>query len=357
MTPEKRVLTCSNIRKTFPKLKLEFDLSVSEGELVSVIGPSGCGKSTLLKIVAGLEEPFKGTVQIKGVDVTALGPEKRKAATILPNYALFPNMSVEQNVGYPLKQRKLSKEEHGAEIRRILELVNLSGFEKRRISELLPSERYKTALARALASEPDILLLDEPFSTLDAKDRHNLRIELRNIQRKTNTTMLLVTNSQEEALSISDRIVLMKEGHIEQTGTPEDIYRRPCSEYCAQFMGECNILPYDVILKTLRVPETERSKVIYQCYGPEHRLLFRPEDMVVNDMPGLPFPEFFPHLRFENAKIIRSEYLGKEYLVTVMFDDHILKVYTVYKPASDTITAGIRMTKILEYNDGRLIRH
>ena len=114
---------------------------------------------------------------------------------------------------------------------------------------------------------------------------------------------------------------------------------------------------YDVILKTLRVPETERSKIIYQCFGPEHRLLFRPEDMVVNDMPGLPFPEFFPHLRFENAKITRCEYLGKEYLVTAQYEGFTIKVYTVYKPASDTITAGIRMTKILEFNDGKLIRH
>ena len=124
-------------------------------------------------------------------------------------------------------------------------------------------------------------------------------------------------------------------------GSPEDIYRRPNSEFTATFTGECNILPYDVILKTLRVPETERSKIIYQCFGPEHRLLFRPEDMVVNDMPGLPFPEFFPHLRFENAKIIRSEYLGKEYLVTAQYEDMIIKVYTVYKPASDYITAQL----------------
>ncbi len=355
--PDKSILICDNIRKTYPKLKLEFDLSVNEGELISIIGPSGCGKSTVLKIIAGLESPFKGSVQIKGTDVTALGPEKRKAAIVLPDYALFPNMTVEQNICYSIKGRHLAKEEQNAEVRRILELVNLSGFEKRRISEIQPSEKYKTALARALASEPDVLLLDEPFAVLDAKDKHILRIELREIQKKTNITTLLVTNSQEEALSISDRIVLMRDGHIEQTGSPEDIYRRPCSEFCALYMGECNILPYDVILKTLRVPETERSKVIYQCYGPEHRLLFRPEDMVVNDMPGLPFPEFFPHLRFENAKIIRSEYLGKEYLVTAMYDDLIIKVYTPYKPASDSITAGIRMTKILEYNDGRLIRH
>ena len=357
MTSDKSVLTCSNIRKTFPKLKLEFDFSINEGDLVSLIGPSGCGKSTVLKIVAGLEQPFKGTVSIKGVDVTQLTAEKRKAALVLSDYALFPNMSVEQNVCYPMKARRLAKDEQTAEARRLLELVNLQGFEKRRVSELSPAERYKTALARALASEPDVLLLDEPLLLLDKNDRQILRTEIRQIQKKTGIATLFVTNNQEEALSISDRIILMRDGKIEQIGSPEDIYRRPCSEFSAKFMGECNILPYDVILKTLRVPETERSKVIYQCYGPEHRLLFRPEDMVVNDMPGLPFPEFYPHLRFENAKIIRSEYLGKEYLVTAMYDDLVIKVYTVYKPASDTITAGIRMTKILEYNDGRLIRH
>ncbi len=354
---DKSFLICKNIKKTYPKLTLDFELEATRGELVSIIGPSGCGKSTLLKVVAGFEKPDKGSVVINGTDVTSFEPQKRKAAIVLPDYALMPNMTVEQNVCYPMKARKLSKEELTSEVRRLLELVNLSGFDKRRISELMPVERYKTALARALASEPDLLLLDEPLSSLDAKDRQALRIEIRQIQKKTNTTTLFVTNSQEEALSISDRIILMRDGHVEQAGSPEDIYRRPCSEFCARFMGECNILPYDVILKTLRVPETERSKVIYQCYGPEHRLLFRPEDMVVNDMPGLPFPEFFPHLRFENAKIIRSEYLGKEYLVTAMYEDMVIKVYTVYKPASDTITAGIRMNKILEYNDGRLIRH
>ena len=354
---DKPVLICNNIKKAYTKLNLEFDFSVNEGDLISVIGPSGCGKTGLLRIIAGLDSADKGSLSIRGTDVTDLDPEKRKVAMIPSDYALFPKMSVEQNVGYPMKAGKISKDELITETRRLLELVNLSGSEKKRPSELTPVEKYRTALARALASRPDVLLLDEPLSLLDAKDRHELRNEIRRIQKETKITTLFVTNSQEEALSIADRIVVMREGHIEQSGSPEEVYRRPVSEFCARFMGECNILPYDIILKTLRVPETERSKVIYQCYGPQHRILFRPEDMVVNDMPGLPFPEFYPHLRFENAKIIRTEYLGKEYLVTAMYEDLVIKVYTVYRPASDSITAGIRMTKILEFNDGRLIRH
>ena len=354
---DKPVLLCKNLRKAFPKLNLELDFSVNEGDLVSVIGATGSGRTALLRLIAGLDRPDKGNIMIRDTEVTNLDPEKRKAAFIPTDFALFPNMNVEQNIEYPLKTRKLTKDETASQVRKLLELVRLEGLEKKHPSELTPCCRYKVALARALASGPDILLLDMPCSVLDSAERHELRNHIREIQKSTGTTTLFVTNSQEEALSISDRIILLNEGHIEQTGTPEEVYRRPVSEYSARFMGECNILPYDIILKTLRVPETERSKVIYQCYGPEHRLLFRPEDMVVNDMPGLPFPEFFPHLRFENARITRLEYIGKEYLVTAVYDDLVIKVYTVYKPASDTITAGIRMTKILEFNDGRLIRH
>lgn len=350
-------LVCNQIKKTKGKLNLDLDFSVNKGELVSIIGPSGSGKSTVLSLICGLESPDSGTITINGVDVTALNAEKRGAAIIFPDYSVFPNMTPEQNVAYAMKNRKLTKEETEAEVRKLLELVNLRKTDKRKVKELSCQDKYKVALARAIASEPQILLLDEVFSALDTRERDALRIEIRDIQKKTGITTVFVTDNQVEALSVSDKVILLNNGKIEQMAAPDDIYRRPVSEFCAKFMGECNILPYDVILKTLRVPETERSKVIYQCYGPEHRLLFRPEDMVVNDMPGLPFPEFYPHLRFENAKIIRSEYLGKEYLVTAMYEDMVIKVYTVYKPASDYITAGIRMAKILEFNDGRLIRH
>ena len=351
------ILRCRNIKKTYPKLTIDLDFSVEQGELVSIIGPSGSGKSTVLKLISGVTKPDGGIIAVNGNDVTDLSMDCRSTAIVFNDFALFPHMSVEQNIAYPMKTRKLSKEETKTEVRRLLELVNLSGYEKRGISDLSESDKLRAALARALASDPSILLLDEPLATLDSKLKLELRNDIRQIHLNSGITTVFVTNDKEEALSISDRVIVMRNGKIEQSGTPEDIYRRPCSEFTATFTGECNILPYDVILKTLRVPETERSKIIYQCFGPEHKLLFRPEDMVVNDMPGLPFPEFFPHLRFENAKILRSEYLGKEYLVTVQYDDFIIKVYTVYKPASDTLTAGIRMNKILEFNEGKLIRH
>lgn len=350
-------IACNEIKKNYPNLTIKVNFQINKGELVSIIGPSGCGRSTVLKLICGLEAPDSGTIAINGTDVTNIQSDKRKVAIVLHGYALFPHMNVEQNIIYPMKNRRLSKDEMKTETRRLLELVNLSGFEKKQVKDLTVAEQQKTALARAIASNPDVLLLDEPLSTLDSHLRLDLRNEIREIQRKTGITTIFVTNNPEEALSISDHIIVMRDGSIEQIGTPEDIYRRPCSEFVATFTGECNILPYDVILKTLHVPETERSKIIYQCYGPGHRLIFRPEDMVVNDMPGLPFPEFYPHLRFEHAKIIRSEYLGKEYLVTLQYENLIIKVYTVYKPASDTITAGIRMNKILEFNDGRLIRN
>lgn len=350
-------LVCNDIRKKYHKLALDLSFSVNKGELISIIGPSGSGKSTILRLISGLDTIDDGSILIDGKDITNLRPEQRNTTIVLPDYALFPNMNVEKNIAYPMRTLHLSREELKAEVRRLIEQVNLTGFEKRTIDELTPMERLKTALARALAAKPSVLLLDEPLSLLDAEERLVLRNEIKEIQRSTGITTVFVSNNQEEALSIADKVIVLRNGRIEQMGSPEDIYRRPCSEFTATFTGECNILPYDVILKTLRVPETERSKIIYQCFGPEHRLLFRPEDMVVNDMPGLPFPEFFPHLRFENAKITRCEYLGKEYLVTAQYDGFTIKVYTVYKPSSDTITAGIRMTKILEFNDGKLIRH
>ena len=350
-------LVCSQLKKTAGKITMDLDFSVAKGELVSVIGPEACGKSLLLRLISGLDTPDSGKISIDGTDVTALPPEKRNTTLILPDYAIFPNMSIEQNIVYPLGNRKLSKEEKTAEARRLMDLVNLVGADKKTPAELSPEEKFRVAFARAIAAQPDIILMDDTLSALDNRARKKLRNDIRDIQIKTGVTVIFASDSQEEALCFSDRVIVLRGGKIEQTGTPEDIYRRPVSEFSARFTGEVNILPYDVILRTLRVPETERSKVIYQCFGPEHRLVFRPEDMVVNDMPGLPFPEFYPHLRFENAKIVRTEYLGKEYLVTAQYEGLIFKVYTVFKPASDYITAGIRMTKILEFNDGKMIRH
>lgn len=347
-------LSCRNIKVSYPQFTMELDFSIGKGELVSLIGPSGSGKSTALSLISGLLKPQSGSILIDGNDVTNLSPDQRKVGFVFQDYALFPHMNVEQNIAYPMKNLKMQKDEIIEEVRRLLELVNLSGYEKRHIDEMSGGEKQRIALARALASKPNVLLLDEPLSALDAKLRIGLRKEIRDIQRKTGTTTLYVTHDQEEALSVSDRVMILNNGKIEQTGTPEEIYRRPGTEFVATFMGECNILPYEIILKTLRVPETDRSKVIYQCFGPEHKLFFRPEDMVVNDIPSLPFPEFYPHLRFENAKIMRCEYMGKEYLVTAQYDGHTIKAYTTYKPMGDTLTAGIRMTKILEFNNGKL---
>lgn len=350
-------LICKNVKVSYPQFTMDLDFSVKKGELVALIGPSGSGKSTTLSLISGLLPTKSGSIIINGNDVTNLTPDKRKIAQVFQDYALFPHMNVEQNIAYPMKNLKMSREEIKNEVSNYLDLVNLGGYEKRHIDELSGGEKQRVALARALASKPDLLLLDEPLSALDAKLRVTLRNEIRDIQRKTGTTTLYVTHDQEEALSISDNIVILNNGKIEQMGNPEDIYRRPVTEFVATFMGECNMLPYDIILKTLRVPETEASKFIYQCFGPEHKLFFRPEDMVVNDIPELPFPEFFPHLRFENAQIVRCEYLGKEYLVTADYDGQKIKAYTSYKPASDKITIGIRIAKILEFNNGKLTRH
>ncbi|MCF0237283.1 MAG: ABC transporter ATP-binding protein [Sphaerochaetaceae bacterium] len=349
-------LVLNNIKASYPEFNLELNISVNKGELVSIIGPSGSGKSTTLSIISGLLKPDSGSITINGNDITSLSPDKRKVGLVFQDYALFPHMNVEQNIAYPMKNAGIPKEKKKQEVQRLLELVNLSGYEKRTIDQLSGGEKQRVALARALASNPDILLLDEPLSALDAKLRQSLRNDIREIQKKTGTTTVYVTHDQEEALSLSDHIVVLNKGSIEQIGTPEEIYRNPATEFTAVFTGDCNLLPYDIILKTLRVPETEKSRIIYQCHGPNHKLFFRPEDMVANDIPSLPFPEFFPHLRFENATIIRMEYIGREYLITANYDGHYIKAYTKYKPENDHITLGIRMSKILEFNEGNLLK-
>ena len=216
------------------------DLSVKKGEMVSLLGPSGCGKTTTLRMIAGFLIPESGKVVLAGNDVTTLGPDKRPSAMVFQNYALWPHMSVFKNVAYPLKIRKMSKSEIEKRVHDALGLVNLMHHKDSRPSQISGGEQQRVALARALVQEPDILLLDEPLSNLDAKLRVKVREDIRDLQRRLGITTVIVTHDQDEALSISDRIAVMNDGRIEQFSTPQALYDEPATEYVANFIGSLN---------------------------------------------------------------------------------------------------------------------
>ena len=218
------------------------DLEVRQGEFLSLLGPSGCGKTTSLRLVAGFERPDAGEIRIGGRDVSRLPAYKRNVNTVFQSYALFPHLSVRDNIAYGLKQRGLGRRERRGRASEMLELVRLSGYEARKPRELSGGQQQRVALARALVMQPQVLLLDEPLGALDLKVRKQLQIELKRIQEEIGITFVYVTHDQEEALAMSDRVAVMNLGRIEQLGEPEEIYDRPATEFVAGFIGDTNFV-------------------------------------------------------------------------------------------------------------------
>jgi spermidine/putrescine ABC transporter ATP-binding subunit len=216
------------------------DLAVPPGELVALLGPSGCGKTTTLRIVAGFERPDFGRVRIQGVDVTTTPPYRRDTGMVFQHYALFPHMTVRENIGFGLRMRGVARTELETRVRETLALVSLSGLEDRYPRQLSGGQQQRVALARALVIRPQLLLLDEPLSSLDAKLRQEMRLEVRAIQRRVGITALFVTHDQEEALSLADRVAVINQGRVEQMGTPVEVYERPRTAFVAGFIGQSN---------------------------------------------------------------------------------------------------------------------
>jgi len=220
----------------------DIHFTIEQGEFITLLGPSGCGKSTLLRTLAGLDNVNTGEIIVDGIDITHSLPQKREIGMVFQSYALFPNMTVEKNVGFGLKMKGIGQEQASKDIQRMLKLVELDGKEKFYPRELSGGQRQRVALARALIVKPRILLLDEPLSALDAKIRKNLRQQILDIQKELNLTTIFVTHDQEEAMLMSDRIFLMNQGEIVQQGKPEDIYTKPANEFVAGFMGHYNLI-------------------------------------------------------------------------------------------------------------------
>jgi putative spermidine/putrescine transport system ATP-binding protein len=238
------VLQLNRIVKKFGNLTVvdRVDLAVDKGEFITLLGPSGCGKTTILRMIAGFEYPNDGSIVLAGNNITHLSPNRRNIGMVFQAYALFPNMNVADNIGFGLKVKGLPRARRMERIAQMLSLIGLTGFEKRYPFELSGGQQQRVALARALAPSPGMLLLDEPLSALDAKIRVSLRQQIREIQRELSITTIFVTHDQEEALSISDRIVVMNAGNVEQVGRPFEIYNRPATKFVATFVGQLNTL-------------------------------------------------------------------------------------------------------------------
>lgn len=282
------VVKLENFSKSYGNKTIikNLNLEVYEGEFLTLLGSSGCGKTTILRSISGLDYPTSGKIYIDGVDVTDLEPQKREVNTIFQNYALFPLMTVEDNIAFGLKMKKVAKEEIQKRVKKMIDLVHLEGYEKRKPKELSGGEQQRVSIVRGLINNPKVLLLDEPLSALDLKLRKKMQIELKNLQRKLGITFIYVTHDQDEALTMSDRIVVLNHGKIEQIGTPVEIYDYPNSLFVANFIGETNVFKGVVIDKkigeiTIETKEGFKVKTIYDEFEKDQRinLVIRPEDI------------------------------------------------------------------------------
>jgi spermidine/putrescine transport system ATP-binding protein len=220
----------------------DLSLDIPEGEFFSMLGPSGCGKTTTLRMIGGFEEPTRGTIYLKGRDVTDLPPYKRDVNTVFQSYALFPHLDVFENVAFGMRRKKVDKREIETRAKEVMKLVDLLGFEKRKPSQMSGGQQQRVALARALVNQPKVLLLDEPLGALDLKLRKQMQLELKRIQSEVGITFIYVTHDQEEAMTMSDRLAVMRHGKIEQIGPPEEVYENPQTEFVAGFLGASNML-------------------------------------------------------------------------------------------------------------------
>jgi len=248
-------VTIQNLSKVYPnkhdkqkevRAVDDISLDIRPGEFVTLLGPSGCGKTTTLRMVAGFERPTGGDILLDGKSIRNLSPDRRDTAMVFQTYALFPNLNVYDNISYGLKLKKLSSNEIQKRVADIIRLVGLLGLENRHTNELSGGQQQRVALARALVMEPGVLLFDEPLSNLDAKLRVQMRTEIRKIQRAVGITAIYVTHDQAEAMSMSDRVVILNNGKIAQVGTPKEIYYHPASEFCANFIGTANMLHAEI---------------------------------------------------------------------------------------------------------------
>lgn len=326
-----------------------FSLDIAKGEFVSFLGPSGCGKTTVLRMLAGFEVPSAGRILIDGTDVTDLRPSQRNVGLVFQSYALFPNLTVAQNVAFGLKVAKVGREEIEARVKAMLDLINLPGLADRYPFELSGGQQQRVALARALAVRPRVLLLDEPLSALDAKIRVSLRREIRAIQRELGITTIFVTHDQEEALSISDRVVVMNKGRAEQVGAPHEIYNHPNTAFVANFVGTLNT--FKATVKDARRGRISIGNTTIELPGArefppattEIKIGFRPEALSIGKQKA-------PAVTFA-AGIEDVQFLGSVIRIRLRVGNEICSVDTFNRPDQSPLPVGSKTFVSISAND------
>ena len=319
----------------------DLNVKVEQGELVSILGPSGCGKSTTLFLIAGLHTPTSGNIYFGDKLINDVPIEKRGIGMVFQNYALYPHMTVEKNIGFPLKMQKLNKNDIKHRVKEMSEFLHITELLKRKPSELSGGQQQRVAIARALIKKPRILLLDEPFSNLDARLRIQLKHEIKRIQQELNITTLFVTHDQEEAMSISDRILLMKDGVLQQFDTPSDMYLKPKNEFVAKFLGnpEINLLEVNEVIDKDKIKVKGFSKVInIRNYYKESevnttitKLGIRPEDISIVEGEDFDF----------EGETISYQMLGKEVHLIVKIED--IEITTIMPWNPETTIGKVRL--------------
>ena len=294
---KKGIVKLENYSKKYGNKEVikDLNLEIYEGEFLTLLGSSGCGKTTILRSISGLDVPTTGKIYIDGEDVTNIEPPKRQVNTIFQNYALFPLMTIEENIAFGLKMKKVPKEEIKKRVQDMLELVHLEGYEKRKPKDLSGGEQQRVSIVRGLINNPKVLLLDEPLSALDLKLRKKMQIELKQLQRKLGITFIYVTHDQDEALSMSDRIVVLREGVIEQIGSPVEVYEHPNSLYVADFLGEANVFKGTIIKKNkdktiMQTDKADMLTFINNDFEVDDKvdLIVRPENVKISKTPVKP---------------------------------------------------------------------
>ena len=319
---EKKIIELKNISKNFEDQQVlkGIDLNIYENEFLTLLGPSGCGKTTLLRIIGGFEEPSNGQLIFDGKDISKVPPYKREVNTVFQKYALFHFLNVADNIAFGLNLKKMDKDVIEKKVSRMLELVGLKGFEKRDVTLLSGGQQQRVAIARALVNEPKVLLLDEPLGALDAKLRKDMQTELKKIQKEVGITFIFVTHDQEEALSMSDTIVVLNDGVIQQIGTPMDIYNEPQNRFVAEFIGESNIIEGNMIKDCL----VNFDGIDWECVdkgfkdNEDIEVVLRPEDMDVVE----------PEAGKVSGIIISKVFMGVHYEYLVETKNRNYKVHT-----------------------------
>lgn len=347
-------LRLKDVVKEYPDFKLKIDLQVNKGELVTILGPSGCGKTTTLRVIAGFITPDKGNIFVSGRGINHLPPHKRQIGIVFQDYALFPNLNVLDNIAFGLKMQGVKRILREAKARKLLKLVHLEEYGGRKIPQLSGGEQQRVALARALATEPRLLLLDEPLSALDARLRKGLRNEIKRIQRELTITTLYITHDQEEALALSDRIAVMRNGKIEQAGRPQEIYNEPVNLFVAGFVGQANFLKgtirsieqgyalFNTALGDIRAPAPR------DCYpGREMNLFFRPENCTIKSSTAAENKGNYIH-----GVVAGCEYLGEIMQLEVVSRDSRFILRLRGCPA---IAAGTRIVFSIKAENCRLL--